>query len=185
MIEEDRKTRERRERVEAQRDADAETREPVESYDTTARPGTLETGKPDRDQLAEGERMDLREKIARNYQPPGVGTDTGTTADFSSDDAMERARPSRTHAGRMDRSEFTGHRSQTQDRTGNTEVDTQGEQQTRRHVGLDTEPQRGGRSVPVESDTGRQQTRGEDIEQPRPDREHESREARERRGVED
>lgn len=155
MTREDDKRREEETRIRerANRDADANTSEPTGGLEGPARPGTTETGRPDRDQLGAGDRMDLDEVLHQRTRPQESREDL----------------PSEMESHREDRKELTQQRAQSEDRSGNFETDTQGSQSTRSSVGLQEEAERGGRHPSVETDTtGAAGREGTDIERPRP-----------------
>lgn len=144
--EEETRTRER-----ANRDADSHTHEPTGGLEGPARPGTTETGRPDRDQLGAGDRMDLDEVLHQRTRPQESREDL----------------PSEMESHREDRKELTQQRAQSEDRSGNFETDTQGSQATRGSVGLQEEPERGERHPSVETDTAGAASRSEtEIERP-------------------
>lgn len=141
------------EQVAAERDADERTTEPTGGIEGPAIPGTVETGRPDREQIGVGDRADLDETIDQQKESPErdpLGEETG----HSGFDAAHEA-PSEESDQRLDRSEFTGQRGQTQARHGETETDTQGEQETRATLGMEPEASRTGRTSHIEDEPRR------------------------------
>lgn len=135
------------ERRRGERDADRRTSEPTGGPEGAVLPGTPETGRPDRDQLGAGDRMDLDEMVHQHKEHP-----ERDTFDYDKQRVEESGVevPSWESDQREDMKEFTGQRAQSEDRRGETESDTQGAQTTRASLGMEPEAERTGRSSHVE-----------------------------------